>query len=90
MKDKESLFLKDFLFFDMYDTIIKIKELKMRFPLKILNKKKFVLCFINAFMTNLFFLYNTSAVSIFYERTIYFGKIEVFDFIDCCVKNFGS
>lgn len=39
----------------------------MKFPLKVLNKKKFILCFINAFMTNLFF-YITPALFAYFTK----------------------
>ena len=39
----------------------------MKFPFKVLNKKKFVLCFMNAFMTNLFF-YITPALLAYFTR----------------------
>lgn len=48
----------------------------MRFPLKILNKKKFVLCFINAFMTNLFFYITPALLAYFTSEPFTLEKLK--------------
>ncbi len=48
----------------------------MKFPLKVLNKKKFILCFINAFMTNLFFYITPALLAYFTKEPFTLEKLK--------------